>query len=293
MPRRPQLALALLASVALFGGAAASAAPKPGPAPKAVQEVITIQRTATHGLAALALIGKISADRVPGFFGTVDSSQYGAVLGSLVDFNSNSGLTRYGHGAAAPLCSAPFVCSVDATTGTLTFTMTETDDADSPNADWTGLTRYIAIRGTKLDLQVAAIGFTVKRHTTSSFARVTRDQADADGVAEGQTGAEVFRSAQLAGGARGSFVALQLPCDGDGAGAATFSTAGDLVPPVVDCEPTQGATRGYTLTIGGGQSYPNRPGVFSRTSGKAALWQVSGMVTGLSGTATRLFVLSY
>lgn len=291
MTQRARLVLSVLSSIAVLGGVAA-AAPKPA-APKVTQEVITIQRTAKTGLAALALIGKVQASKVPGFFATVDRNKYGAVLGAMVDINPASGLTKYGHGSDAPLCDAPIVCSVDVSSDTLTFSITETDDADSPGSRWTGVTRYLALRGTKVDLQVAAIGFTVKRHTTSSFARVTRDQADADGVDAYGTGAELFRAAQLTGGARGSFAALQLPCEDEGVGAATFSTSGDLIPVVVNCEPTQGAGTHSVVTVGGGQGYPDRPGLFSRESGKVASWQVSGAVTGISSSLTRMFVLSY
>jgi hypothetical protein len=296
MTQRARLVLSALLSLAVLGGSAAAApkpaAPKPA-APKATQEVISIQRTAKTGLAALALIGKVQASKVPGFFASVDRDRNGAVLGTFVDFNAASGLTHYGHGTAEPLCDAPIVCSVDLSTDTLTFTITETDDADSAYSGWKGVTRYLTIRGTKIDVQVAAIGFTVKRHTSASFARVTRDQADTDGVDAYGNGAEVFRAAQLAGGAHGSFAALQLPCEDEGAGAATFSTAGDLVPPVVNCEPTQGAGTHSVIVVGGGQAYPDRPGLFSRSSEKAAAWQVSGAVTGLSSSLTRLFVLTY
>ena len=291
MTQRARIALSVLLSIGVLGGVAV-AAPKPA-APKAVQEVITIQRTAHKGLAAIALIGKVQASKVPGFFATIDRDKNGAYLGSMVDINPASGLSRYGHGSNAPLCGAPIVCSVDVSSDTLTFSITETDDADSPGSQWAGVTRYLALRGTKIDLQVAAIGFTVKRHTTSAFARVTRDQADADGVDAYGTGAEVFRAAQLNGGARGSFAALQLPCEDEGAGAATFSTSGDLVPVVVNCEPTQGAGTHSVVTVGGGQGYPDRPGLYSRESGKAASWQVSGAVTGISSSLTRMFVLNY
>jgi hypothetical protein len=259
-----------------------------------VQEVITIERTAKTGLAALALIGKVKAEGVPGFLATVDRTKSGAWLGQLVDFNAASGLSRYGHGSEQPLCDAPFVCSIDTTTGSLTFTMTETDDADAPGSDWKGVTRYLALRGTKIDLQVAAIGFTVKRRTASTFARVTREQADADGVdAYGMSG-EVFRAAQLRGGKRGSFAALQLPCDGTGAGAATFSATGDDIPTVVTCSPTDsmGPASVYVVTVNVNR-YSDRPGLFSRSAAGPTDWQVSGAVSGLSSTLTRLFVLSY
>ena len=108
MTSRPRLVLALFAAVAVLAGSSASAAPK-APAPTAVQEVITIQRTATTGLAALALIGKVQASKVPGFFATVDRSASNTRLRSIVDFNSVSGITRYGHGEATPLCDARLV----------------------------------------------------------------------------------------------------------------------------------------------------------------------------------------
>jgi hypothetical protein len=290
MTQRARIALSVLLSIGVLGGVAV-AAPKPV-APKAVQEVITIQRTAHKGLAAIALIGKVQASKVPGFFASVDRDGNGATLGSMVDINPASGLTRYGHGSDAPLCDAPIVCSVDLSTDTLTFSITETDDADNPGSQWAGVTRYLAIRGTKLDLQVAAIGFTVRRHTASTFARVTRDQADADGVDAYGIGAEVFRAAQLTGGAKGSFAALQLPCDFEGAGAGTFSATGDTVPGVVECSPTENGTSVYVATVGVTR-YSDQPGLYSRSSGARTQWQVSGAFSGVSSTLTRLFVLSY
>ena len=292
MTQRTRLAAALVSSVALLSGVAAAA---PAPAKAApVQEVITIQRTATSGLAALALIGKVQAKDVPGFFASVDRYGSDATLGSFADFNQPSGLTRYGHGSSAPLCDAPVVCAVDKTTGSLTFTITETDDADDKYSPWVGLTRYLAIRGTKVDLQVAAIGFTVRRHTASTFARVTKAEADADGAGVGGAGAEVFRAAQLPGGKRGSFVALQLPCEAAGAGAVTFVATGDVVPPLANCSPTDSGAAGsvYVGTVGVTR-YHDRSGLYSRTADGATSWQVSGAVTGVSGSDTRLFVLSY
>jgi len=293
MTQRAKIALALLAVTATLTGPAVAAAPAKR-APVAVQEVITIERTATSGLAALALIGKVKAEGVPGFLATVDRTKSGAWLGQLVDFNPASGLSRYGHGSEQPLCDAPFVCEIDTTTGSLTFTMTETDDADEPGSDWKGVTRYVALRGTKIDVQVAAIGFTVKRRTSSTFARVTREQADADGVDAYGVSGEVFRAAQLQGGKRGSFAALQLPCDDTGAGAATFSATGDQIPAVVNCSPTDsmGPASIYVSGVNVNR-YGDRPGLFSRTATGATHWQVSGAVSGLSSTLTRLFVLSW
>lgn len=292
MTQRTRLVLALTATFAVLTGGAVSAAPKPVKPAGPVQEVITIQRTAKSGLAALALIGKIKADKVPGFFAIVDRDASGARVDTVLDFNQNSGLTRYGHGQEAPLCDAPIVCSLDTSTDTLTFSITETDDADASYSPWKGVTRFLALRGTKIDLQVAAIGFTVKRHTSSSFARVTRDQADADGVGVEGIGAEVFRSAQLPGGKRGSLALLQLPCDFQGAGAATFSATGDFVPSVVNCTPGEDTTGAY-VGIGGVRTYSAQAGLYSRSSNTATQWQVSGAVTGISDTSTRLFVLNY
>ena len=291
MTQRTRLLPALLLATTLLGGTAV-AATRPPAAPQPVQEVITIARTAKTGLAALALIGKVQASKVPGFFASVDRySSSGAVVNSVVDFNQNSGITRYGHGQEAPLCSTDIVCTLDTATGTLTFTITETDDADNPGSSWQGVTRYLSVRGTKIDLQVAAIGFTVQRHTSSTFARVTRDQADADGVGLDGTGAEAFRSAQLAGGRKGSFALLQLPCDFEGAGAVTFAATGDLIPSVVHCDPTQAELGGGIYV--GPTGYGSQPGLYSRSSSATTEWQVNGLVTGLSDTSTRLFVLSY
>lgn len=294
MTQRAKLALALLALATTLAGTAV-AAPPAKPVPTPVQEVISIQRTAKSGLAALALIGKIRADRVPGFFATIDRTKSRAVLGSFVDFNEAYGLTKYGHGEAAPLCDADIVCTIDPNTGTFTFTITETSDADDKYDDWAGVTRYLAIRGTGIDVQVAAIGYTVKRHTASSFARVTRAQADADGVGVDGTGAELFRAAQLTGGKRGSFAALQLPCDYEGAGAVTFAATGDTIPAVASCSPTDGSLTGIGVYVAdvNVQRYSDRPGLFSRESGTGTSWQVSGAVSGISDYDTRLFVLSY
>jgi hypothetical protein len=292
MTQRTRTTLALATAAALLCGGAASAAPKAKPVAKPTQEVITIQRTAHHGLAALALIGKIKAQDAPGFFATIDRTSGGSVMRSAVDFSGTSGINRYGHGATTSLCDAPLVCSLDLDTNTLTFTFTETSDADAQNDEWSGLTRYLAIRGTHLDLQVAAIGFTVKRHTQSSFARVTRDQADADGVSVDTVGAEVFRAAQLAGGRRGSFALLQLPCDGEGAGAVTFTATGDNLPAVLDCTPHTDEVRVGILAVGPVSTY-DREGVFSRTANRATQWQVNGLVSGVSNSVTRLFVLNY
>ncbi len=290
MTQRARIALSVLLSVVVLGGVAV-AAPTPA-APKVVQEVITIQRTAHKGLAAIALIGKVQASKVPGFFASVDRDKHGATLSGIVDINPASGLSRYGHGSSAPLCDAPLICSVDVTTDTLTFSITETDDADSPGSQWTGVTRYLALRGTKIELQVAAIGFTVKRRTSSTFARVTREQADADGINAYGIGGEVFRAAQLPGGAKGSFAALQLPCDFQGAGAGTFSATGDSLPAVVECTPAENGTSVYVATVGVTR-YSGQPGLYSREAGSRTQWQVSGAFTGVSSTLTRLFVLSY
>jgi hypothetical protein len=292
MTQRTRALLALLAVTASLAGSASAAAPQA--APRSVREVITVERTSQHGLAAVALIGKVKADKVPGFFAVVDRSKHGAGLDTIVDFNGTSGLTRYGHGSESPLCSEPVVCSLDLQTNTLTFTLTATDDADA-GSDWLGYTRYFAVEGSSIDVTWAAVGFTVKRHVAASFARVSRDQADSDGVSSFGTGAEVFRSAQLTGGKKGSFAVVQLPCDTAGAGAATFSATGDVVPSVVNCAPEPapsvqvGGVGGAGTTVVGG-----RPaGIYFREAAKATQWQVSGAVSGLSSTTTRLFVLSY
>ncbi len=290
MIMRSRFLTALVATLLLVGGAAAAA--PTGPAPTPTQEVITIQRTATSGLAALALIGKITADRSAGFFATVDRTAAGAALGSSVDFNATTGITRYGHGSASPLCDAPLVCSLDLEHNTLTFTLTETSDADAPYDAWKGLTRYLTIRGTHLNLKVAAIGFTVRRHASATFSRVVRSDADADGVAVDGIGVEAFRAAQLPGGPRGSFAFLQLPCEGEGAGAVTFAATGDTLPLVVECKPHVDQVGAGTVYVG---TYATNygEGRYSRDSGKSTLWQVNGLATGVSATATRLFVLSY
>lgn len=280
----------MAAVVAVLLSGAASAAP---PAPQRAREVVTVERTATKGLAALALIGKIKADKVPGFFASVDRTKHGASLDAMVDFNGATGLTRYGHGAETPLCDAPFVCSMDLTTNTFTFSLTTTDDADGA-AHWKGVTRYLVMEGSSLDLTYAAVGFTVKRRTSTTFARVSRDQADADAVGLYGEGAEVFRSAQLAGGAKGSFAVIQLPCDVTGAGVATFSATGDTIPAVVNCSPPGGPSVYAGPTGAGFTAYgDDSPGLFSRNAAKGTQWQVSGAVTGVSSTTTRLFVLSY
>ena len=290
MTQRMKIVFALLAAGTSLAGSAA-AAPKPA-TPTASQEVITIQRTATHGLAALAIIGKIKADKIPGFFAVVDRTSQDALMQSAVDFNGATDVRRYGHGSSTPLCDAPLDCSLDLATNTLTFTFTETSDADTPGDSWSGLTRYLAIRGTHLDLQVAAIGFTVKRHATASFARVTREQADADGVSAAGVGAEVFQSAQLPGGRHGSFALLQLPCDGEGAGGVTFSATGDLLPTLVDCTPQAEDVSVGVVQVGAASAY-GRQGVYSRSANGPTQWQVSGLATGVSSSLTRLFVLSY
>jgi len=285
--------LLVLASVTLVVSGSAVAAPKAAP-PKVKREVVTIERTARHGLAALALIGKVKADRAPGFFAAVDRSQHGAELVSKADFSGTSGITRYGHGANESLCNAPVACDFNTSSNTFTFSITETDDADGPSS-WSGVTRYLALEGTSIDLQVAAIGFTVKRHTRSTFARVSREAADADGINALGIGAEVFRAAQLRGGRRGSFALLQLPCDFQGAGAVTFTATGDQLPNLVHCDVQEsvGPVTIYPVQVGPeNQDYSGR-GSFSRTANGATSWQVSGLATGVSSTVTRLFVLSY
>lgn len=285
---RPALVL-LVSSLVLAGTAAAAPAPV---APKTVREVVTVERTAKHGLAALALIGKVKADRVPGFFAEADRSKGGARLNAILDFNGATGLTRYGHGGEEPLCGQPLVCSLDLTTNTLTFTLTTTDDADDRGGDWAGITRYFALEGSSIELTWAAVGFKVSRHTSASFARVSRDQADEDGVGLYGQGAEVFRSAQLAGGAKGSFAVVQLPCEDAGAGAATFSATGDTLPSLLDCTPN-GTPGVYVAGNGSGAYWGGEAGLYSRSAGGPTQWQVSGAVSGISSTTTRLFVLSY
>ncbi len=291
MTQRIRKALLVVSALGLLAAPAAQAAAKPK-APAVKQEVITIERTAKHGTAALALIGKVKADKAAGFLGTVDRSGSGAVLGSMTDFGGVSGLSRYGHGSEAPLCGAELVCSLDPSSKTLTFTMTETSDADDANDPWTGVTRYLTLRATSIDIKVAAIGFTVKRHTAATFARVTREQADADGIGAYGQQAEAFRAAQLPGGRRGSFAALQLPCEGTGVGAVTFTATGDTLPDVANCSPTDNGTGVYVATVGVTR-YSDYPGLYSRTAGGPVSWQVNGLVTGLSFSSTRLFVLSY
>jgi hypothetical protein len=296
MTQRFRLCLGLLAFCTLLTGTAVAAAPPA--APVATQEVLTIQRTAKTGLAALALIGKVEAKGVPGFLATVDrwtSGAYSSQLGTFVDFNEVGGLTKYGHGSAVPLCNNDLVCSIDPKDGSLTFTITETSDADNKDDSWAGLTRYVAIRGTKIDIQVAAIGFTVKRHTAATFERVTREQADADGVGALGSGAELFQAAQLSGGPRGSFAALQLPCDISGAGAVTFASTGDQIPALANCSPTDGSALDDSVSVAtvGVTRYGGRAGLYSREASAGTAWQVSGAVSGLSNYITRLFVLNY
>lgn len=293
MTQRVRLVIALFTATAALTSAAVAAVP--APAPKVLQEVITIERTAKTGLSALALIGKIKAERSPGFFAIVDRDRYGARLQTMADFGGPTGITRFGHGSSTSLCNAPFVCAFDQEDGSLRFSITETDDADSGSA-WAGVTRYLVIRGTKIDLQVAAIGFTVKRHTTATFAQVTREAADADGVEALGIGTEVFRAAQLRGGARGSFAALQLPCDVAGAGGTTFTATGDSLPQLVYCEPSQRTPFVYVSGSGGtafGVETYERAGLFSRSAAGPVQWQVNGLVTGVSMSPTRLFVLNY
>lgn len=285
--------LAVLAlSTALTGSAVAATKPAAPAKPTHAREVITVERTAKHGLAALALIGKVQADRVPGFFAEVDRTKYGSGLQSILDFNGTSGLTKYGHGSESPLCGTTLVCTLDLQSNTLTFSLTITDDADGAN-DWNGVTRYLVLEGSRIDVTFAAVGFKVTRHAAATFARVSRDQADEDGVGLYGQGAEVFRAAQLPGGAHGSVAVLQLPCDGTGVGAATFGATGDTLPAVVDCTPDSAPSLFIGPTGGGISAYGGQPGLYSRDASGATQWQVSGAVSGLSSTSTRLFVLNY
>ena len=251
-----------------------------------------ITRTSPTGLAALALIGTVQASKIPGFIATIDRTSARAEVGAFADFNGTSGITRYGHGGSTSLCNAPVVCAVNLDTDTVTFSMTETGSGSPTGFGWAGLTRYLVLRGSKINLQVAAVGFTVTRHTSATFARVTRDQADADGMAVSNLGVEAFKAAQLPGGKAGSFAVLQLPCDGQGAGAVTFAATNDALPVLADCEPS---TKSDKVGVGVGtvSTYGGRPGLFSRSAGTSTRWQVSGLVAGVSGSLTRLFVLSY
>ena len=291
MPQRARLVLFIVtASLVLAGSAAGATTPPAAAGP--VQEVITITRTSPTGLAALALIGTVQASKIPGFLATVDRTSAGAEVGTFADFNGTSGLTRYGHGGSTSLCNAPVVCAVNLNTDTVTFSMTETDSGSPSGFGWAGMTRYLVLRGSKINLQVAAVGFTVLRHTSATFARVTRDEADGDGVAVSSIGVEAFKAAQLPGGTAGSFAVLQLPCDGQGAGAVTFAATNDPLPALAHCEP---ASQGNKVTVGVGivSTYGGRPGLFSRSAGTSTQWQVSGLVAGVSGSLTRLFVLNY
>ena len=291
MTQRARLVLALVTASVLLAGSAAGATASPAAAGP-VQEVITITRTSPTGLAALALIGTVQASQIPGFIATVDRTSAGAEVGTFADFNGASGINRYGHGGSSSLCNAPIVCAVNLDTDTVTFSMTETDSGSPTGSGWAGMTRYLVLRGSKINLQVAAIGFTVKRHTSATFARVTRDQADADGVAVSSIGAEAFKAAQLPGGKAGSFAVLQLPCDGQGAGAVTFAATNDPLPALAHCEPAAKDDR-VVVGVGSVSTYGGRPGLFSRSAGTSTQWQVSGLVAGVSGSLTRLFVLNY
>lgn len=283
--------LALASSFAVLAGVTAVAAPAPA-VPRPKQEVLTIQRTATSGLAALALVGRVHLDDTPGFLGIVDRRRTSTRLVTSVDVGGPARISQYGQGTDSPLCGAPVVCTLDEGARTMTFSLTETDDADLRSSAWTGLTRYLALEGSRIDLEVAAVGFTVKRHTTARFARVTREAADGDGLNAYGVGGEVFRGASLAGGPRGSFAALQLPCEWEGAGAMTFQSQAQPTTGVYLCTP-QTFNVGATAT--GASVEPSNPrhGLHTLSSDVATTWRASGLVTGVSGSRTRLFVLSY
>lgn len=292
--RRTRLVLVLACVLGAVTGLAPALAPaQAAPPPKAVKELVTITRTHASEDAALAIIGRVKVDRRQGFFGVVDRrAGQDSSLVSMTDLGWSTGLLRYGHGQSAPACDIAFVCAVSPEGDELVFRFTTTDLGGKGSA-WTGLTRYLVVEGTSFELKVAAIGFSVKRRAAGSFARLTAERADADGIAYGSIGAEVFRAASLAGGPRGSLAVLQLPCEVEGAGAVTFSATGDFVPHVADCK---GSQSGYYAGVGPGYVgiYPTHaPGRFERSASGPVQWDVSGAVTGVTTTRTRLFVLSF
>jgi hypothetical protein len=290
---RPRQLLVLVAAGAVLASGGALAAPVPSTPPPVVKEVVSVTRTAKTGQAVVALAGKVRADRQPGFFAVVDRYPDGSELETIIDFGSLSGATRYGHGSEEPLCDAPFACEVSRDGDTLKFTLTVADDNEDGRTQWTGLTRYFVLEGTSIEITSAAVGFAVKRRAPLTFQRVSAAEADADGVGYSGMNAEVFRAASARGGDRGSFAVAQLPCDFQGAGSMTFSATGDLLPSVITCTGTS-----YQTQVGVADSHTRvgsgeNPGLYTREASTATSWQLSGAISGVTTTSTRLFVLDY
>ena len=286
-----RLSIVAIAGAALLVGAAGATAVHAAPVAKAKakpvlrREVITVRRDNTTKQGVVALVGRIHADGLPGFLAIIDREDgYLPGLDALQDFNLSDDLVRYGHGAATPLCSSPIICTYDPRNQTLDFSFTATAQAGSTDYS-PKRTLYIAVEGTALDFTSASNGFTVTRHSRASFQRVLADQSDADGVRSLGAGVELFRGAELRGGARGSAAVLQLPCDQAGVGAVTFSATGDFVPNAVDCYPLLSSEFSANGADG--------TGIAVRESRGSTSWQVSGAVTGATSTLTRLFVLNY
>lgn len=290
---RVRPALLVAAAVGLLLSGAAVAAPTPSAPPPVVKEVMSVTRTAKTGQAVVALAGRIRADRQPGFFAVVDRYANGSELQTIIDFGALTGATKYGHGSEEPLCDAPFVCEVSRDGASLKFTLTVADDNEDGRTQWTGLTRYFVLEGTSIEITHAAVGFAVKRKAPLSFQRVTSAHADADGAGYSGNSVEVFRAAAAQGGSKGSFAVAQLPCDVQGAGSMTFSATGDLLPSVITCTGTSYQTQvggaGSSTTVGSGDN----PGLYTRESAQKVSWQLSGAITGVTTTDTRLFVLDY
>jgi hypothetical protein len=288
---RPVLVVATAVGLLLSGVAAAAPAPS-GP-PPVVKEVVSVTRTAKTGQAVVAMAGRVRADRQPGFFAVVDRYPDGSQLETIVDFGSLVGATKYGHGSEEPLCDAPFVCEVSRDGASLKFSLTVADDNEDGRTQWTGLTRYFVLEGTSIEITHASVGFAVKRKAPLSFQRVTSAQADADGAGYSGNNVEVFRAAAAQGGGKGSFAVAQLPCDVQGAGSMTFSATGDLLPSVITCTGTSYQTQvgaaGSSTRVGSGEN----PGLYTRESAQKVSWQLSGAISGVTTTDTRLFVLDY
>lgn len=290
---RVRIRLLLACATVVAAASTSVAAPTPAPPPAVVKEVVAVTRTAPAGQAVVALAGTVKADRRPGFFAVVDRYKNGSQLESIIDFGTLFGPAKYGHGSSEPLCDAPFFCELSRDGSTLKFTLTIADDADDNGSRWLGRTRYFVLEGTSIKITHAEVGFAVKRKAPLTFARVTAEAADADGAGYNGINAEVFKAAALPGGPRGSFAVAQLPCDVQGFGSMTFSATGDLLPSVITCTGTTyqvyagGAGSGTYVGNGG------NPGLYTRQTAAKTSWQLSGAITGVTTTATRLFVLDF
>lgn len=218
------------------------------------------------GSGVYTISGVIKTDaKHPALLASVAASGKDAFFPNVVELGKDGVSTTYGAEGSHSLCPAPAVCTVSRDGGSLGFSFSYNVAGDGVHAYRS--TDYLVLQGAEVTFAHAGLGpWTL--HRFSAWTRVLDTQAALAGARTQGLDAEVDTDVSAVGGPHGSVAIGVPPCEGVGAGAATF-TGADTGTQAALC-PTSAVA-----------------GLATRRT----TWQLSGALAGVSSLRTRLLVL--